>query len=85
MFYTLRHYAAAAPASVPPSDADLLTSKGLTDAQIQLISGHESKKSLEVYRSSGSARMPRAGFMASTPVTLREIRRLWKKGLVFCT
>ena len=25
------------------------TSKGLTDAQIQLISGHESKKSLEVY------------------------------------
>ena len=50
MFYTLRHYAAAAPASVPPSDADLLTSKGLTDAQIQLISGHESKKSLEVYQ-----------------------------------
>ncbi len=27
-----------------------LTSKGLTDAQIQLISGHESKKSLEVYQ-----------------------------------
>jgi site-specific recombinase XerD len=27
-----------------------LTSKGLSDAQIQLISGHESKKSLEVYR-----------------------------------
>jgi hypothetical protein len=27
-----------------------LTAKGLTDAQIQLISGHESKKSLEVYR-----------------------------------
>ena len=26
------------------------TSKGLTDAQIQLISGHESKKSLEVYQ-----------------------------------
>jgi hypothetical protein len=26
-----------------------LTSKGLTDAQIQLISGHESKKNLEVY------------------------------------
>ena len=25
----------------------LLTTKGLTDAQIQLISGHESKKSLE--------------------------------------
>jgi hypothetical protein len=25
-----------------------LTSKGLTDVQIQLISGHESKKSLEV-------------------------------------
>jgi site-specific recombinase XerD len=27
-----------------------LTSKGLTDAEIQLISGHESKKSLEVYQ-----------------------------------
>jgi hypothetical protein len=27
-----------------------LTSKGLTHAQIQLISGHESKKSLEVYQ-----------------------------------
>jgi len=27
-----------------------LTSKGLTDAQIQPISGHESKKSLEVYQ-----------------------------------
>jgi hypothetical protein len=27
-----------------------LTSKGLTDAQIQLISGHESKKNLEVYQ-----------------------------------
>jgi len=27
-----------------------LTSKGLTDAQIQLISGHESKKSFEVYQ-----------------------------------
>src|SRR6266436_6398587 len=27
-----------------------LTSKGLSDAQIQLISGHESKNSLEVYQ-----------------------------------
>ena len=27
-----------------------LTSRGLSDAQIQLISGHESKKSLEVYQ-----------------------------------
>jgi integrase/recombinase XerD len=27
-----------------------LTSKGLSDAQVQLISGHESKKSLEVYQ-----------------------------------
>jgi site-specific recombinase XerD len=27
-----------------------LTSKGLTDTQIQLISGDESKKSLEVYQ-----------------------------------
>jgi Phage integrase family len=27
-----------------------LTSKGLTDAQIQLISGYESKKSLEIYQ-----------------------------------
>ena len=27
-----------------------LMSKGLTEAQIQLISGHESKKSLEVYQ-----------------------------------
>ena len=27
-----------------------LTSKGLSDAQIQLISGHETKKSLEVYQ-----------------------------------
>src|ERR1700756_4525966 len=27
-----------------------LTSKGRTDAQIQLISGHESKKSLEIYQ-----------------------------------
>ena len=27
-----------------------LTTKGLSDAQIQLISGHESKKSLEVYQ-----------------------------------
>ena len=27
-----------------------LTANGLTDAQIQVISGHESKKSLEVYQ-----------------------------------
>jgi hypothetical protein len=27
-----------------------LTSKGLSDVQIQLISGHETKKSLEVYQ-----------------------------------
>ncbi len=27
-----------------------LTTKGLSDSQIQLISGHESKKSLEVYQ-----------------------------------
>jgi integrase len=27
-----------------------LTSKGLTDSQIQLISGHQSKKSLEIYQ-----------------------------------
>ena len=27
-----------------------LTVQGLSDAQIQLISGHESKKSLEVYQ-----------------------------------
>jgi hypothetical protein len=27
-----------------------LTSQGLTDAQLQLISGHESRKSLEVYQ-----------------------------------
>ena len=27
-----------------------LTSHGLSDAQIQLISGHESKKSLEIYQ-----------------------------------
>ena len=30
--------------------ADELTARGLSDAQIQLISGHESKKSLEVYQ-----------------------------------
>lgn len=29
---------------------DVLPSKGLSDAQIQLLSGHESKKSLEVYQ-----------------------------------
>ena len=27
-----------------------LTAKGLSDAQIQLISGHETKKSLEIYQ-----------------------------------
>jgi site-specific recombinase XerD len=27
-----------------------LTGKGLSDAQIQLISGHQSKKSLEIYQ-----------------------------------
>jgi hypothetical protein len=27
-----------------------LTTRGLSDSQIQLISGHESKKSLEVYQ-----------------------------------
>lgn len=27
-----------------------LTSRGLSDAQLQLISGHENKKSLEVYQ-----------------------------------
>ena len=27
-----------------------LTSRGLSNAQIQLISGHESKKSLEIYQ-----------------------------------
>jgi len=45
-----RHYAAAAPAFVPPPDADLPDVQGLSDAQIQLISDHESKKSLEVYQ-----------------------------------
>jgi len=27
-----------------------LTARGLSDSQIQLISGHESKKSLEIYQ-----------------------------------
>jgi len=35
---------------LPAPDADLMTAQGLSDAQIQLISGHESKKSLEVYQ-----------------------------------
>jgi hypothetical protein len=35
---------------LPPSDDYVLTSRGLSDAQIQLISGHESKKSLEIYQ-----------------------------------
>jgi site-specific recombinase XerD len=30
-----------------------LTRSGLSDAQIQLISGHESKKSLEIYQHMG--------------------------------
>jgi hypothetical protein len=34
----------------PLGDRTLLTSHGLSDAQIQLISGHESKKSLEIYQ-----------------------------------
>jgi hypothetical protein len=39
------------PHLVPLSNlTTYLTSKGPTDAQIQLISGHESKKSLEVYQ-----------------------------------
>jgi len=29
---------------------ECVTSRGLSDAQIQLISGHESKKSLEIYQ-----------------------------------
>jgi integrase/recombinase XerD len=33
-----------------------LTSKGLTHAQAQLISGHESKKSFELYRTCHSNR-----------------------------
>jgi site-specific recombinase XerD len=45
-----RHYAAAAPHLFRHQMLTYLTSKGLTDAQIQLISGHESKKSLEVYQ-----------------------------------
>jgi len=43
--------------------------KGLTDDQIQLISGHESKKSLEVYQHLSlecwSIRLPRMRFRAS--------------------
>jgi hypothetical protein len=35
-------------ASVPSSDTDLPDGQGLSDAQIQLISRHETKKSLEV-------------------------------------
>jgi hypothetical protein len=33
-----------------PTMLTYLTSQGLSDAQIQLISGHESKKSLEIYQ-----------------------------------
>jgi len=39
------------PEACPPRNhtlSECLTSRGLSDAQIQLISGHESKKSLEV-------------------------------------
>jgi hypothetical protein len=42
-----------------------LTSKGLSDAQIQLISGHESKKSLEVYQHRHSNRSIRRTRMRS--------------------
>jgi hypothetical protein len=42
-----------------------LTSRGLTDAQIQLISGHESKKSLEVYQHCHSNRSIRRTRMRS--------------------
>ena len=50
-----RYGAAGQPAPVHPhlfrhQMLTFLTSKGLSDAQIQLISGHESKKSLEVYQ-----------------------------------
>ena len=34
----------------PKISSQYLTSQGLSDAQIQLISGHESKKSLEIYQ-----------------------------------
>jgi integrase/recombinase XerD len=37
-----------------------LTTKGLSDAQIQLISGHESKKSLEVYPACWAKRLTTA-------------------------
>ena len=37
-----------------------LTSQGLSDAQIQLISGHESKKSLQVYQHRSLASVAKA-------------------------
>jgi len=36
--------------SIPPSDDYVPHLTGLSDARIQLISGHESKKSLEIYQ-----------------------------------
>src|SRR5260370_1605589 len=36
--------------TVPRTVPECVTSRGLSDAQIQPISGHESKKSLEIYQ-----------------------------------
>jgi site-specific recombinase XerD len=48
---TAWHYAAALhPHLFRHQMLTYLTSKGLSDAQIQLLSGHESKKSSEVYQ-----------------------------------
>lgn len=47
-----------------------LTSHGLTDAQIQLISGHESKKSLEVYQHLSLQTVARAYQEAVRPLAI---------------
>jgi hypothetical protein len=44
------YYIALAFASVRHQMPTFLTAKGLSDAQIHLISRHETKKSLEVYQ-----------------------------------
>ena len=43
-------YSTGKSPSIPPSDDYVPHLTGSSDAQIQLISGHESKKSLEIYQ-----------------------------------
>jgi integrase len=59
-----------------------LTSRGLSDAQIQLISGHESKKSLEIYQHLSLGAVEQAYQEAVQGVSVKDTQRCQSHGPV---